>query len=114
MSAPQQAKEKFPDWDRNPRPPVPLPPPKSCDCQVHIYEDQRRYPVRWSIAHEIPDGTFADAQRVLKVLGFERAVIVHASVYDTDYAMLVDILRGLEGSAELSRRGRVQRQRQGQ
>ncbi len=96
MAEPARVKEKFPDWDRNPRPPVPLPPPKSCDCQVHIYEDQARYPVRWAIGHEIPNGTFADAQRVLKVLGFERAVIVHASVYDTDYAMLVDIFRGLQ------------------
>jgi predicted TIM-barrel fold metal-dependent hydrolase len=86
-------KERFPDWDRNPRPPVPLPPPGSCDCQIHIYEDQRRYPVRWNIAHEIPDGVFADARRVLKVMGFDRAVIVHASVYDTDYAMITAILR---------------------
>jgi 2-pyrone-4,6-dicarboxylate lactonase len=88
-------KEKFPDWDRQPRPPVPLPPAKSCDCQVHVYEDQTRYPVRWNIKHEIPDGSFADAQRVLKVLGFERMVLVHPSVYDTDYSMLKDILRGL-------------------
>jgi predicted TIM-barrel fold metal-dependent hydrolase len=88
-------KEKFPNWDRNPRPPVPLPPPRSCDCQVHVYEDQTRYPVRWNITHEIPDGSFVDAQRVLKVLGFERMVLVHPSVYDTDYSMLKDILRGL-------------------
>jgi 2-pyrone-4,6-dicarboxylate lactonase len=85
-------KEKFPDWDRNPRAPVPLPPPKSCDCQLHIYEDQTKYPVRWNIGHEVPDGKFSDAQRVLKILGIERAVIVHASVYDTDYSMIKDIL----------------------
>ena len=88
-------KEKFPDWDRNPRPPVPLPPPKSCDCQLHIYEDQARYPVRLNIQHEIPDGTFADARRVMKTLGFQRAVLVHASVYDTDYRMLTDILESV-------------------
>ena len=88
-------KEKFPDWDRNPRPPVPMPPPMSCDCQVHVYEDQARYPVRWNIQHEIPDGPFSEAQRVLKVLGFQRMVLVHPSVYDTDYSMLKDIMRGL-------------------
>jgi 2-pyrone-4,6-dicarboxylate lactonase len=91
-SSTEITKERFPDWDRNPRAPVPLPPPGSCDCQIHIYEDQRKYPVRWDIAHEIPDGKFADAQRLLKVLGFHRAVIVHASVYDTDYSMITDIL----------------------
>lgn len=88
-------KEKFPDWDRNPRPPVPLPPPLSCDCQVHVYQDQTRYPVRWNIQHEIPDGPFSEVQRVLKVLGFDRMVLVHPSVYDTDYSMLKDIMRGL-------------------
>lgn len=93
MSALSEAKkERFPDWDRNPRAPVPMPPPKSCDCQLHIYEDQKKYPVRWNIGHEIPDGKFVDAQRVLRVLGFGRAVIVHASVYDCDYTMIRDIL----------------------
>jgi predicted TIM-barrel fold metal-dependent hydrolase len=87
-------KERFPDWDRNLRSPVPLPPRGSCDCQIHIYEDQRKYPVRWNIAHEIPDATFADAKRVLQVLGLDRAIVVHASVYDTDYSMITDTLRG--------------------
>jgi len=95
MGGEMTGKEKFPDWDRNPRPPVPLPPKLSCDCQVHVYEDQKRYPVRWNIQHEIPDGPFSEAQRVLKVLGFERMVLVHPSVYDTDYSMLKDILRSL-------------------
>lgn len=95
MGGEMTGKEKFPDWDRNPRPPVPMPPQGSCDCQVHVYEDQKRYPVRWNIQHEIPDGPFSEAQRVLKVLGFERMVLVHPSVYDTDYSMLKDIMRGL-------------------
>ena len=30
---------------------------------------------------------------VLQVLGFDRAIVVHASVYDTDYSMITDILR---------------------
>ncbi len=89
------AKEKFPDWDRNPRPPVPLPPRNSCDCQVHVYGDPKTYPPKLSIGHELPDATFADAQRVLGVLGFDRAVLVHPGPYSTDYRLLVDILEGL-------------------
>jgi len=89
------AKEKFPDWDRNPRPPVPLPPRNSCDCQVHVYGDPKIYPPKLSIGHELPDATFADAQRVLGVLGFDRAVLVHPGPYDTDYRLLVDTLEGL-------------------
>lgn len=90
-----EAKEKFPDWDRNTRPPKPLPPPLSCDCQVHCYEDIAKYPTKLNIKHELPDGTFADAQRVLKTLGIDRAVLVHPSVYDTDYRLLIDILEGV-------------------
>jgi 2-pyrone-4,6-dicarboxylate lactonase len=92
------AKEKFPDWDRNPRPPVPLPPPKSCDCQIHIYGGDK-YPPKLRIGHELPDATFADAQRVLAVLGFERAVLVHPGPYDTDYRLLIDTLEGLADRA---------------
>lgn len=90
------AKEKFPDWDRNTRPPNPLPPPLSCDCQIHYYEDTAKYPPKLDIKHELPNGTFADAQRVLKTLGIDRAVLVHASVYDTDYRLLIDILTRLQ------------------
>jgi 2-pyrone-4,6-dicarboxylate lactonase len=85
-------KEKFPDWDRQPRPPMPLPPPQSCDCQVHVYGDPAKYPPKLSIGHELPRASFADAQMVLRVLGFERAVLVHPGPYDTDYRLLVDTL----------------------
>jgi 2-pyrone-4,6-dicarboxylate lactonase len=89
------AKERFPDWDRNPRAPVPPPPPHSCDCQVHVYGDPAKYPPHLSIGHELPEATFADAQRVLRVLGFDRAVLVHPGPYHTDYRLLVDTLTGL-------------------
>ena len=93
MNGPQ-AKEKFPDWDRNTRMPVPAPPPKSCDCQFHVYD--KNYPPKWNIKHELPDGPFADALVMLKKLGFERGIFVHASVYDTDYRLLFDSFEGLK------------------
>lgn len=88
-------KEKFPDWDRNTRPPVPLPPPGSTDCQMHFYEDTAKYPPKLDIGHELPDGTFADYQRVQKIIGVDRAVLVHASVYDTDYRLYIDTMKSL-------------------
>lgn len=90
-----EVKEKFPDWDRNTRPPTPLPPRGSCDCQIHIYEDPKKYPPKLKIGHELPDGKFADAQKVMKILGFDRVVLVHPGPYDTDYRLLVDTLTGL-------------------
>jgi predicted TIM-barrel fold metal-dependent hydrolase len=90
-----EAKERFPDWARDTRMPVPPPPPLSCDCQFHVYENPRIYPPKWKINHELPDATFADSQKMLRALGFSRGVFVHASVYDTDFRMIEDALRGL-------------------
>lgn len=97
----ETVKERFPDWDRNTRLPSPPPPPLSCDCQFHVYDDHKRYPPKWSIGHELPDATFADSQTMLRALGFDRGVFVHASVYDTDYRMILDSFRGLKDASHL-------------
>lgn len=95
MAAPRQEKEKWPEWDRNTRPPVPAVPAGSCDCQLHLYGDLDTYPTRIDVRHELPQATIEDARRVHKILGFDRHVIVHASVYDIDYRLLYDTFAGL-------------------
>ena len=85
----------FPQWVRETRAPAPLPPPKSCDCQFHIYGNPANYPPRKDAYYQPPDATFADMQGVLKALGFERGVIVHPMPYDTDHRLLIDTLEGL-------------------
>jgi predicted TIM-barrel fold metal-dependent hydrolase len=85
----------FPQWVRETRAPVPLPPPKSCDCQFHIYGDPAKYPPKPDAYYEPPKATFADMRSVLKVLGIERGVIVHPIVYDTDHRLLIDTLSAL-------------------
>ena len=83
---------------RETRAPVPLPPPKSCDCQFHIYGDPAKYPPKKDAYYQPPDATFEHMQGVLKTLGFERGVIVHPMPYDTDHRLLIDTLEGLGGS----------------
>jgi 2-pyrone-4,6-dicarboxylate lactonase len=92
MAVPEQT---FPQWVRETRAPVPLPPPGSCDCQFHIYGDPARYPPKKDAYYQPPDATFADMQGVLKALGFERGVIVHPMPYDTDHRLLIDTLEAL-------------------
>lgn len=87
--------KSHPSWIRATRAPAPLPPPKSCDCQFHIFADPARYPPKKDAYYQPPDATFEDMQGVLKVLGFERGVIVHAMPYDTDHRLLIDTLEGL-------------------
>jgi len=86
---------RAPEWERNTRAPVPLPPPKSCDCQFHIFGDPAKYPLRFDVTFEPPRATFADIRKVLRTMGFERGVIVHTQRYDTDHRLLIDELAGL-------------------
>lgn len=83
-------------WERNTRAPVPPPPPLSCDCQFHIFEDVRKYPPKAGALYEPPDATFQDMRGVMGKLGFGRGVIVHAMPYDTDHRLLIDVLSSVE------------------
>jgi predicted TIM-barrel fold metal-dependent hydrolase len=88
--------EQFPAWDRNTRMPVPAPPPQSCDCQFHIFDDVRKYRPKPNAYYQPPPGTtLADAQGMLSALGFSRGVIVHPMPYDTDHSLLIDSLESL-------------------
>jgi 2-pyrone-4,6-dicarboxylate lactonase len=89
---------RAPDWARDTRPPVPLPPAGSCDCQFHIFGDPVRYPLRFDTGFVPPSATFADIRKVLGTMGFSRGVIVHTRRYDTDHSLLIDELRALPPS----------------
>jgi predicted TIM-barrel fold metal-dependent hydrolase len=90
-----QQQTEFPQWVRETRAPKPLPPPKSCDCQFHIYGDPAKYPPKKNAYYQPPDATFEHMQGVLKILGIERGVIVHPMPYDTDHTLLIDTLEGM-------------------
>jgi 2-pyrone-4,6-dicarboxylate lactonase len=90
-----QEQPACPDWVRETRAPVPLPPAKSCDCQFHIYGDPAKYPPKKNAYYQPPDATFAHMRGVLATLGIERGVIVHPMPYDTDHRLLIDTLEGL-------------------
>jgi len=84
-----------PKWVRETRPPVPLPPPRSCDCQFHIFVDPAKYPLRYDVTYKQPQASFADMRKVLRAMGFERGVIVHTQRYDIDHSLLIDELGAL-------------------
>ena len=93
------AGEKIYEWDKQPRMPVPPPPPGSCDCQFHIYDDPARFPPRPNPPYSaIVSATFAEAQRMHKAIGFDRGVIVHSAIYGNDHRLLLDALERLNDS----------------
>jgi 2-pyrone-4,6-dicarboxylate lactonase len=99
--------EQFPQWVRDVRAPVPLPPAHSCDCQVHLFGDPKQYPPRPNAGHAAPAASFEDMQRVERVLGFERVVFVHSQIYGPDHGLLLDILEGLRDRSNYRAIGRV-------
>jgi 2-pyrone-4,6-dicarboxylate lactonase len=96
---------RSPEWNRQTRAPVPLPPPKSCDCQFHIFGDPQKYPLRYDTTFEPPRATFADMQNVLHILGIARGVIVHTMRFDIDHSLLIDTLASLSPAERANYRG---------
>ncbi|HZV94190.1 MAG TPA: amidohydrolase family protein, partial [Caldimonas sp.] len=82
-------------FDPNPRAPSPLPPPRSCDSQFHVFGPRETYPVRPNAAYEMPSATWQVAQKLHATLGIERGVIVQATTYGADHQVVLDALAGL-------------------
>jgi 2-pyrone-4,6-dicarboxylate lactonase len=87
--------EQFTKFRADTRRPEILPPPGSCDCQVHVFGDYARYPLRQGSAYQPPaDATIEAAVRMHRTLGLSRGVIVQASSYGPDHRILFDALSG--------------------
>ncbi|XDF34863.1 amidohydrolase family protein [Paracidovorax avenae] len=82
-------------FEPHPRAPVPLPPPLACDSQFHVFGPRDRYPVRAGAAYEMPMATWEVAQRLHATLGIARGVIVQATTYGADHAVVLDALAAL-------------------
>ena len=68
-------------------------PPLSCDCQVHVFGDPARYPIRRESAYTpFPDATIDAALAMHQALGIDRGVIVQATVHGTNHQILIDAL----------------------
>ncbi len=92
-----RAGEKIYEWDKQPRMPVPPPPPRSCDCQFHIYASPQNFPPRPNPPYPpIESATFTEAQRMHRAIGFERGVIVHSAIYGSDHRLLLHALESLD------------------
>jgi 2-pyrone-4,6-dicarboxylate lactonase len=106
-SAERASLPTYPEWVRAVRPPVPLPPPKACDCQAHIFGDLARYPLQPNPAYIPPVASFEDLCRVEHTLGFERFVIVHSQLYGPDHRVTADALESVSDRSHIRVIGRI-------
>lgn len=81
---PDQMRE-CPPWDADPQPPKFKVPAGACDAHFHIFWPQAMgFPYASERSYTPPDAPLKAFQRLQRILGLERAVIVHPSVYGTD------------------------------
>jgi len=74
-------------------------PPGACDCHNHVFGPAARFPYAPERQYTPPDAPLERFQRLLAVLGLERAVIVQPSIYGSDNACTADAIARLAGRA---------------
>jgi predicted TIM-barrel fold metal-dependent hydrolase len=73
-------------------------PPLACDAHCHIFGPAATFPYDPRASYHPPDAPFEGLQRLHKVLGFERAVIVHASCHGPDMRATLDGIARSKGA----------------
>ena len=66
------------------------PPPLACDAHCHIFGPAAKFPYHPSASYHPPDSPFEGLQKLHSILGFDRAVIVHASCHGPDMRATLD------------------------
>jgi len=84
--------------DPNTKKPKFTPPPLACDAHCHIFGPGSKFPYAKDAPYVPPDAPFEELQRLHKVLGLERAVIVHASCHGADMRVTLDAIARSKGA----------------
>jgi 2-pyrone-4,6-dicarboxylate lactonase len=95
MTSEAANKPTVPGPDPDTRTPTFKLPPLACDAHTHIFGPGAKYPYVGSYIP--PDAPLEDFQKLHKVLGIGRAVIVNASVHGTDNSVALDAIKVSEG-----------------
>ena len=67
-------------------------PPGACDAHCHVFGPADRFPYAPDRAYTPPDAPYEDLVQLHRVLGVERAVVVHASCHGSDMRVTLDAI----------------------
>lgn len=84
--------------DPNTRKPKFKPPPLACDAHCHIFGPAATFPYHPDSSYWPPDSPFEGLQKLHSILGFQRAVIVHASCHGPDMRATLDGIARSKGA----------------
>jgi predicted TIM-barrel fold metal-dependent hydrolase len=74
-------------------------PPGSCDCHVHIFGPDEKFPLSPKRTYRPGPASIEDLNALHRALGIERVVVVHPSPYGADNAVTLDAVRKLGPTA---------------
>ncbi len=74
-------------------------PKGACDCHVHIFGPDDRFPFAPDRKYTPPNASIADLNALHKALHIDRVVVVHPSPYGADNACTVDAVRQMGARA---------------
>lgn len=75
-------------------------PADACDCHMHVFGTEDRYPLAPQRSYTPPEATLEDYRAMTGVIGTTRNVFVQGSAYGTDNRCLVDALARSGGAAK--------------
>lgn len=78
--------------DPDTRKPELIAPPGACDTHAHVFGPESKYPYPEERGYTPPDCPLEDYLRMMDTIGFERAVLVHPSVYGPDNTPTLDAI----------------------
>jgi len=91
--------KEFAKYVSETRAPSRKPPAGAWDCQIHVFGDRAKYPIRAESAYlPFADATIDEAMRMHAALGIAKSVIVQATVHGTDHSILFDSLAHAGGA----------------
>jgi predicted TIM-barrel fold metal-dependent hydrolase len=77
------------------KPPKNRAPAKSCDCHFYIFGPPATYPLASTRGYSPPPALVPQYRAMIDMLGIERMVVVHPSVYGTDNRCSLDAMAEL-------------------
>jgi predicted TIM-barrel fold metal-dependent hydrolase len=70
-------------------------PPKACDCHVHVVGDPAEFPMSRDRDYTPPPATADELRQALKLLNFERVIIVTPTIYGADNSVTLAAIKQL-------------------
>ena len=86
------ADHAHPEFQRETRAPSRKAPAGAWDCQVHVFGDETKYPIRPGSKYPPPRAWIDDMRRMHRALGISRGLMVQATPHGTDHSLLLDLL----------------------